>query len=205
MKDDRVFMDIDTQIDFMDPSGKLYVPHAEELTPNLVRLMTHARQHDILVLSSADAHTPDDAEFKTWSPHCVIGTRGQQRIKETLLPGAMTVSWQPGSFVLPKDWPTQIIIEKDAYDTAANPNFDTILDALGPRRFVVFGVATEYCVRADVLSLRRRNKPVEVVVDAIKPITEEGGRKALDEMAAAGARFVRTLEVLGGTAGRALS
>lgn len=201
MKDDRIFMDIDTQIDFMESAGKLYVPRAEEIIPNLVRLMTYARQHGILVLSSSDAHTPDDAEFKIWPPHCVIGTRGQQRINETLLPGAVTVPWQTRPFVLPRDWPSQVVIEKDAYDTAANPNFDTILDVLGPRRFVVFGVATEYCVRADVLSLRERNRSVEVVLDAIKPITEEGGRKALEEMAAVGARFVRTADVLGQAAG----
>ena len=68
------------------------------------------------------------------------------------------------------------------YETSANPNFDTILEALGPRRYVVFGVATEYCVRADVLALRERSKPVDLVVDAIRPITDEGGREALEEM-----------------------
>jgi nicotinamidase/pyrazinamidase len=195
MKEDRVFMDIDTQIDFMDPAGKLYVPGAEEIIPHLVRLMAYARERNIPVLSSADAHTPGDPEFKIWPPHCVVGSRGQQRIEETLLPGAMTIPARSRPFIPPKTWPSQIIIEKDAYDTEANSQFDPILNALGPRRYVVFGVATEYCVRADVLSLRRRNKPVEVVVDAIKPITEEGGRKALEEMTAAGARLVTTAEV----------
>lgn len=195
MKENRVFMDIDTQIDFMDPGGKLYVPHAEEIVPNLVRLMAYARERRIPVLSSADAHTPDDREFATWPPHCVIGTRGQQRIRETLLPGAVALPWKAESFTLPEEWPQQIIIEKDAYDTAANPHFDTILEALGERRYVVFGVATEYCVRADVLSLLERHKPVELVVDAIRPITAEGGRKALEEMAAAGAQLVKTAEV----------
>ena len=76
-----------------------------------------------------------------------------------------------------------------------NPNFDAILQALGPRRAVVFGVATEFCVRADALALCRRGFKVDVVVDAIKPITEEGGRKALEEMRAAGARLVTTEEV----------
>ncbi|MEJ2010017.1 MAG: isochorismatase family protein, partial [Acidobacteriota bacterium] len=61
--------------------------------------------------------------------------------------------------------------------------------------YVVFGVATEYCVRADVLALRQRNKPVKLVVDAIKAITEEDGRKALEEMVAAGAELVKTADV----------
>ena len=195
MVEDRVFMDIDTQIDFMDPAGKLYVPHAEEIIPYLVRLMAYARERNIPVLSSADAHAPDDPEFQIWPSHCVTGTPGQQRIKETLLAGALTVSMRSGPFIAPQNWPPQIVIEKDVYATEANPEFDSILQALGPRRYVVFGVATEYCVRADVLSLRQRNKPVEVVVDAIKAITEEGGRKALDEMVAAGATLVTTADV----------
>jgi nicotinamidase/pyrazinamidase len=205
MKDDRVFMDIDTQFDFMDPEGRLYVPGAEKIIPNLVRLVTYAKERNIPLLSSADAHPPDDPEFEAWPPHCVIGTRGQQRIEETMLPRAMTVSWRHGPFVIPEKWPPQVIIEKNAYDTAMNPKFDAILQALGPRRYVVFGVATEYCVRADVLSLLSRHKTVEVVVDAIRPISEEGGRRALEEMAAAGAQLVRTDDVLAGAAGRAVA
>ena len=189
------FFDVDTQVDFMEPTGKLYVPHAEEIIPNLVRLMAYARENNIPVISSADAHAPDDPEFELWPPHCVAGTRGQQHIKETYLPGAWTVSMRSGPFIPPEKWPPQIIIEKDVYETTANPNFDVILEALGPRRYVVFGVATEYCVRADVLALRDRNKPVALVVDAIKAINEEGGRKALDEMTAAGAELVTTADV----------
>ncbi len=189
------FFDVDTQIDFMEPTGKLYVPHAEEIIPQLVRLMAYARDRHIPVISSADAHAPDDPEFKIWPPHCVAGTPGQRRIKETSLPGAVTVSMHSNPFTAPQNWPPQIIIEKDVYETEANPEFDSVLKALGPRRYVVFGVATEYCVRADVLALRRRNKPVGLVVDAIKAINEEEGRKALDEMVAAGAELVLASDV----------
>jgi len=66
---------------------------------------------------------------------------------------------------------------------------------LGPCRFVAFGVATEYCVRDSVLSLRKLQVPVDLVVDAIRPITEEGGRKAIEEVVGAGARLVTTDEV----------
>jgi len=56
-------------------------------------------------------------------------------------------------------------------------------------------VATEYCVRDSVLSLRRLQIPVDLVIDAVRPITEEGGRKAIDDMVAAGVRLVTTEEV----------
>ncbi len=194
MREQVAFFDVDTQADFMLPHGKLYVPGAEEIIPNLVMLMAFARHHDIPVISSADAHTPNDPEFKLWPPHCVIGTPGQQRIPETQLADAVVVRSQPGAFTHSARLPAQTIIEKPTYNTADNPNFDAILKALGPRRCVVFGVATEYCVRADALALRERSFPVDLVVDAIKAITEEGGRKAIEEMKAVGVRLVKTAD-----------
>ena len=195
MQTEMVFVDVDTQVDFMLPTGKLYVPQAEQLIPNLAKLMAWARAHEIPVLSTADAHTPDDPEFAQWPPHCVAGTAGQRHIPETQFPDAVVVPNRPGAFVPGPTWPSQIIIEKPDYSSSTNPNFDAILKALGLRRFVIFGVATEYCVRADALALRRRNLKVDLVTDAIKPIAEEGGRKAIEEMVAAGVRLVTVADV----------
>ena len=195
MKAEMIFVDVDTQVDFMLPTGKLYVTGAEQLIPNLAKLMTWAREHNIPVLSTADAHTPDDPEFAQWPPHCVVGTPGQRRIPETQLPDAVAVPNRPGAFVPGATWPSQIIIEKPDYFSTTNPNFETILKALGPRRFVVFGVATEYCVQADALALRQRGLTVDLVTDAIKPITEKGGRKAIEAMVAAGVRLVTIADV----------
>ncbi|HEV2177477.1 MAG TPA: nicotinate phosphoribosyltransferase [Terriglobia bacterium] len=195
-----VFLDVDTQVDFMSPSGALYAPGAETIIPNLKRLMDFARAECIPVLSSADAHRRDDPSFAQWPPHCVIGTPGQRRIPETQFPSETVISNRAGDFHPPADWRGQFVIEieKSDYSVAANPNFDAVLAALGPCRFVVFGVATEYCVRDSVLALRRLNIPVELVTDAIRPITEEGGRKAIEEMVAAGVRLTSTEEVCSG-------
>ena len=195
MNEQLVCVDIDTQIDFMRPDGKLYVSGAEEIVPNLVKLMQYARQHDIPVLSSADAHTRDDPEFKIWPPHCVAGTEGQRRIPETQFPDAKVVPSIPGAFHPPPRWSDQPLFERPTSDTADNPNFDAIIESLKPRRAVVFGVATEYCVRADALSILKRGMPVDLVEDAIKAIKKEDGRKAIEEMQAAGARLVKTEDV----------
>jgi nicotinamidase/pyrazinamidase len=195
MNEHLVFLDVDTQVDFMLPTGSLYVPGAEEIVPNLRKLMTYAQERHILVLSSADAHPADDPSFAEWPPHCVIGTSGQRRILETQLPAAIVIPNQPGAFARPVEWRGQFIIEKQAYDVSTNANFDAILASLGPRRFIVFGVATEYCVLSSTLALRRRGLPVDLVTDAVRAITEEGGRKAIEEMAAAGVRLVNTAEV----------
>ncbi len=190
-----VFFDIDTQVDFMCPSGKLYVQGAELIVPNLERLMRWARENGVPVISSADAHSPNDPEFKHWPPHCVIGTPGQQRIPETQFAEPVIIPCRAGAFQAPMHWSGQFIVEKPTYFVQDNPNFDAILHALGRRRAVVFGVVTEICVRAAVLELCRRGFQVDVVTDAIKPINEDDGRRALEEMAAAGARMVTTTEV----------
>lgn len=188
------FFDVDTQIDFMAPDGSLYVKGAEDIRPRLKRLMSYARRHHIPILSSADAHPPDDPSFAQWPPHCVVGTRGQQRIPETHNPDAYVVPNWPCAFEASVEWPAQIIIEKQEYDASTNVNFDAILQALGERYFVVFGVATDYCVRGTALSLLKKGLSVQLVTDAIKAINEENGRKAIDEVTAAGAQLVTTAE-----------
>jgi len=199
-----VFLDVDTQVDFMLPTGALYVPGAETIVPNLKRLMAHARENHIPVLASADAHPPDDPSFTQWPPHCVVGTPGQERIPETSFPGRMVVRNQLGDLRPPADWPDPLAIEieKTAYSVADNPNFEALLvalmAALGPCQFVVFGVATEYCVHDSVMSLRRLGLPVALLTDAIRGITGEGERRAIDEMIAAGVRVVTTDEVVAG-------
>jgi nicotinamidase/pyrazinamidase len=194
-----VFLDVDTQVDFIYASGALYVHGAETIIPNLKRLMAYAQENRILVLSSADAHSPDDPSFGQWPPHCVIGTPGQRRIPETQFPSKTTIPDRPGAFTPPEDWSGQFEMEKTDYSVAGNPNFEAVVAALGPCHFIAFGVATEYCVRDSVLALRELNFPVDLVVDAVRPITDEGGRKAIDEMLTAGARLVTTEEVCSGS------
>jgi nicotinamidase/pyrazinamidase len=194
MPEPLVFVDVDTQVDFMLPTGKLYLPGAERVVPNLARLMNWAREHEIPVLSTADAHLPDDPEFNIWPPHCVVGTAGQRRIPETQFAEAVIIPNRPHAFTPPERWVGQFIIEKSTYDPQDNPNFNEVLGALGPCHAIVFGVATEFCVRASALALRRHGFPVDLVVDAIKAITEEGGRTALQEMTAAGVRLVTAEE-----------
>ena len=192
-----VFLDVDTQVDFMRPEGALYVPGAEQIVPNLKRLMIWAQAHRVPVISSADAHAPDDPSFAEWPPHCVVGTPGQSRIPETTLPSSAVVPNRPGSFRGRPETIEQLVLEIDKtnYSVTSNANFRAVLDALGASRFVVFGVATEYCVKDSALALRMLGLAVDLVIDAIRAITPEGGQKAIEEMVAAGVRLVTTDEV----------
>jgi nicotinamidase-related amidase len=127
----------------------------------------------------------------------VVGTPGQRRIPETDFGDSAVIANRPGAFTPPLEWKGQFIVEKQEYDVSTNVNFDHILEALGPRRFVVFGVATDYCVLWSVRSLVKRGLKVDLVTDAVKGIKPEGTKQALEEMTAAGVRFISTDSVCG--------
>ena len=76
-----VFWDVDTQIDFMEPAGKLYVPGAEEIRLNLAYLTNMGS--GVRLSGSVDAHAPHDPEFNEWPEHCVYGTPGQLKIQDS--------------------------------------------------------------------------------------------------------------------------
>src|SRR6202142_109489 len=80
-----VFVDVDTQIDFLFPAGALYVPGAARLLPAIARLNHFAAAQGIPLISTTDAHREDDPEFRLWPPHCVAGTTGQLKPAETMV------------------------------------------------------------------------------------------------------------------------
>ncbi len=188
-----VFVDIDTQIDFLFPAGALYVPGAERLLPALKRLNHYAAANGIPVISTMDAHSENDPEFHQWPAHCVVGTAGQQKPAETLLERRVVIPTRPGEY--PLDDAQQIVVEKQALDLFTNPNLPGLLEALDADRYVVYGVVTEYCVRCAALGLLRLGKPVDLVTDAIQALDADLARRMFDEFTAGGGRLTTVAEV----------
>ena len=192
----RVFVDVDTQYDFMSPDGRLYVGGAEKIVENLRRLSEFARLRKIPVIAAADAHTPDDPEFERFPPHCVHGTPGAERIPETARPEAAVIPPKGAEDAVAQfQRAGAVVLQKRDFPVFANPSADAIIDSVGDAEFVVYGVATDYCVRADVLGLLDRGKRVTVVVDAIQPIYAQAGEAALAEFRRRGAKLATTAEV----------
>ena len=193
-----VFVDVDTQADFMLPGGRLYVPGAEKLIPILERLRDFADQHGVPILASTDAHSTDDLEFQLWPPHCVRGTPGQLKLPETLLRQYMVVPRERLSPLTDLELSRcqQWILEKDVLNLFQNPQADDLVKRLDAEQYVVYGVATEYCVRLAVKGLLDRKRPVTLLVDAIREIEPAAGQAVLRELQADGARLVQTEEVL---------
>ncbi len=219
----RVFVDVDTQYDFCAPGGALFVAGAPAAMEPCARLVRAAVEAGDVVVGSVDSHAHDAWEFATngnlgpegakpnFPPHCVKGTPGWLKLPRTLperfyfvpcVDDANAAARIPAG--------TQAVyFEKEVYSLFANPNAARVLDALcpaGPVEFVVFGVATDYCVRAAALGLvawsaerpDRAGSRVVVASDAIAAVTEAGGTAALDELQRAGIALRTTDALLAG-------
>ena len=195
---DYVFWEVDVQADFMLPGGKLYIPGAEKLLPNIRRLTDAARHGEVFLVSHGDFHSANDPEFKQFPPHCVKGTAGAELLSEALADSWVRVENDVNA-ELPEDLSQyqQIILEKQTLDIFDTYHADDVVERLGTTaEFVVFGVATEYCVRHAVKGLLKRKRRVAVVRDAIETLAPEVGAKTLAEFRGLGARVVTTDEVL---------
>lgn len=196
MKNKTVFVDIDTQFDFMNPKGTLYVPDAEDIVDNIKKLFVYAKEHKIKILSSTDAHTVDDPEFKLFPPHCVKDTPGNQKIDASTCKDNIVIENIEQDITESMLDHEQIIIEKQSHDVFDNMNIDKVIIQLAASDYVVFGVATDYCVKLAVFGLLRRGYKVILVTDAVKAITKEGEEKALKAMKDAGAVFITTEDIV---------
>ncbi|MBK9168902.1 MAG: isochorismatase family protein [Bryobacterales bacterium] len=187
----RIHFDIDTQFDFLAAAGALAVPGAAALLPRLARLNASAP----LVVSTMCAHTEDDAEFRQWPPHCVLGTLGQRKPAALLVEPRVTLP--PDITPLPDlGGARQILLEKRALDLFTNPNLEALLAALGADEYAVYGVVTEYCVRLAAMGLLRTGKPVHLVTDAIQTLDREDGERAVAEFHAAGGKLTTAAALL---------
>ena len=174
--------------------GKLYVPGAEKLIPNIGRLVETARENRALLISSGDHHTPQDPEFKIFPPHCIKGTEGAQVIPEALAQNILAVPNET-VFQLPADIAQyqQLLIEKQTFDVFDNIHTAQIVKGLpSDAEFFVFGVVTEYCVRYAAKGLLDRGRDVSIVTDAIEQLDPGAGSKTIAELTAAGAKLIIT-------------
>ena len=223
----KVFFDVDTQNDFMNIDGKLYVDGAKEIKPNLKKLNDYANKNNILILGTADRHygtkawKDSEIELSKWGGpfpnHCMEYTKGQSRIKETENDEATFI---PNNFYMhnffvqePKEAKNSILIfikhyksiifEKQCYSVfpeikGGNNYINDFLKLAKIKEAIVYGVATDYCVKAAVLGLQKRKIQCYVVKDAIKGVDSKTTRAAIKEMKLAGAKFAITKDILKG-------
>ncbi len=195
---DYIFWEVDVQADFMLPGGKLYVPGAEKLLPNIRKLTNAARRGEVFLVSHGCFHTANDPEFQQFPPHCVKGSPGAEFVPEALTQKFVRVENESNAR-LPEDLSRyqQIILEKQTLDIFESRHANALVERLGSdAEFVVFGVVTEYCVSYAAKGLLKRKRRVAVVKDATETLAPELGTKTLAELQRLGVRLVTTDEIL---------
>jgi nicotinamidase/pyrazinamidase len=202
----RVLWDVDTQVDFMLPDGKLYVPGAEEARDEMARLVLAARQAGIVHIATADDHELTDPEISsepdyrhTFPPHCLRGTPGAQRIPETAQEDPLplpTTALPPGLVPALIEGKRELLLLKKTYSPFSNPNAEAVLEALDPDEIVVFGVATDICTHQAIMGFLQRGRRVAFVEDAARALSEERAAACTALWRERGVRFTTTDEVV---------
>jgi nicotinamidase/pyrazinamidase len=194
-----ILWDVDTQVDFIEPDGKLYFAGAEEARPAMGRLVEAAQAAGMSHVASCDQHELSDPEIatepdfdSTWPPHCLLGTRGAEKIPETkqLDPLPLPLVPLPAPTLRPLlDGRREFLIPKKQYDPFTNPNAEALLDALDPDEILLFGVATDICDDAAVRALLRRGRRIAFVEDAARGVDDSRVATCTAAWRDAGVRF----------------
>ena len=190
-----VLWDVDTQVDFVEPEGKLAVPGALGAVPAMARLVEAARAAGVPHVASADDHELTDAEISdtpdfsaTYPPHCLRGTRGAAKVAETaqLDPVPLALTEVPERWLRGREF----LLLKKHFDVFTNPNADHLLALLDPDEVVLFGVATDVCDDAAIRGLLTRGRRVSFVEEAARGLDEARTAACIGAWRESGVNFV---------------
>lgn len=108
-----------------------------------------------------------------WPPHCVQGTENARMLIDNNLFMAVVQKGRDTRY--------------DSYsgfmdDGGAKTEMDQILKRNGIQKLIVYGIATDYCVKATAIDAADAGYKVFVVEDLCKGVTPETSEKAVKEM-----------------------
>ena len=204
-----VFWDVDTQVDFMTPNGKLYFPGAEDIIPVLGQLTDYAHEHGIRIIASADEHVAGHQEFsttpdykETFPEHCMRGTPGQEKIPETALVDPLVIEPEPTDPDTLTDTVRRhrgdILLLKHWFDVFTNSSVDTVLQVIDPEVIVMYGVALDICNKYAIEGLLRHRPQTRLyfVTDAARAIRAHVAEHLLREWGDEGVRLITSEDIL---------
>jgi len=169
---------VEVQRDFC-AGGALPVPHGDEVVAVLNQWIKAAEDAGALIYASRDWHPRAHVSFTEqggpWPAHCIQDTVGAQFHPDLRLPLSVIVVSKGVRF------------DKDEYSAFGDTGLAGELRRRGVHRLWVGGLAQDVCVRATVLDAVQEGFEVHVIAAATKPVRQEDGQRALDEMRRAGA------------------
>jgi len=199
---------VDVQGDFTTwKKGSLAVNGTDETFVKKIEETTKALgQEGFLVFGTQDWHPGDHISFFTnhegkkpyeviqiegrtqvlWPPHCIKGTQNARILVDNNLFLAVVKKGQDTRY--------------DSYsgfqdDGGAKTEMSKILKRNMVRKVVVYGIATDYCVKATAVDAARAGFKVIVVEDLCRGVAPDTSVKALEEMKAEGITVLKTLDL----------
>ncbi len=179
-------------------TDKAFVDRVEKVTVNL-------KDKGYLIFGTQDWHPADHVSFFTnhagkkpfeaiqlegrtqvlWPPHCVQGTQNARVLVDNNLFVAIVKKGKDKQF--------------DSYsgfqdDGGAITEMNEILKRNGVKELIVYGIATDYCVKATAIDAADAGYKVTVVEGLSKGVAPDTTAKALDEMKAKGITLVKELD-----------
>jgi nicotinamidase/pyrazinamidase len=174
---------VDVQNDFC-PGGSLAVAGGDEVVAPLNKLMKEFLDRGEPVFKTRDWHPESTKHFQayggTWPVHCVQNTAGAEFHRDLLDDARVRV--------ISKGFDESA----DGYSGFDGTQLGRMLRDDNVEEVWVGGLATDYCVKETVLDARREGLKVKALADAMRPVNLKpgDGKKALEEMSAAGAEIV---------------
>jgi nicotinamidase/pyrazinamidase len=198
---------VDMQGDFtMYQKGSLAVEGTDEAFVKRVGKTTVAlKDKGYLIFGTQDWHPADHVSFFSnhtgkkpfeaiqiegrtqvlWPPHCIQGTQNARVLVDNNLFVAIVKKGKDKRY--------------DSYsgfqdDGGAITEMNEILKRNGIKELIVYGIATDYCVKATAIDAADAGYKVTVVEGLSKGVAPDTTVKALDEMKAKGITLVKDLE-----------
>ncbi len=170
---------VDVQNDFK-PGGALAAPDGDKVVSPLNDYITRFHRAERPIAASRDWHPEDHMSFEQegghWPPHCVQDTEGAEYHPDLELPST--------THHVKKGRDPE---EEDYSAFKGGPDLDEWLQGKDVDRVYVGGLTTEYCVKNTVEDALDKGYEAFLLLDAIKPVEAEDGKKAIAEMLEKGA------------------
>jgi len=191
----HLLIDIDTQKDFLLPTGRACVRNQAEVLTNIRRIMAWARHENVPVISTAEVYPNNNGCSEI--NYCLDGTDGQRKVPCTLFRERVSFPADDKN-ALPVDILLaykQVILHKRCIDPFEEPRIERLLSEVQAGEFVLIGAGTEDAVRTTAMGLLQRGKKVGIIVDALGSHNIKEAKLALRKMKAKGAKLIRTKDV----------
>jgi len=188
-------------------NGTLAVPGSDEAYVKSVEAAArHLKKEGFFMVATQDWHPPNHVSFASthpgkkpfdtveirgrsqvlWPTHCVQGREDARLLLESSLFDAFIRKAQDpqvDSYSAVKD------------DNGVETGLETILRQHGTTSIVIFGIATDYCVKATAIDLVRAGFQVAVVEQLCRGVTSETSAQALREMRQEGVKLTKELDI----------